>query len=150
MLGFFWSVIQCERLHASSLTPSRLVRLVRGSQQASEAAIVVALVTEKAALGLSGGGPRNSLGSTTANRSSTSSSGVEHTSSGGLERKAPVVSSSGRRADAPAPADEPADEPAPLIKEADPEFEKLLEEEEQIERATREQSQTPNFRPGDD
>ncbi len=28
--------------------------------------------------------------------------------------------------------------------------EKLLEEEEQIERATREQSQTPNFRPGDD
>ena len=47
------------------------------------------------------------------------------------------------------PGDE-IEEPAPLIKEADPEFEKLLEEEEQIERATREQSQTPNFRPGDD
>ena len=38
----------------------------------------------------------------------------------------------------------------PLLKNADPEFEKLLEEEEQIERATRTQSQTPNFRPGDD
>ena len=57
------------------------------------------------------------------------------------------VSGAGRKADVP--GDE-IEEPAPLIKEADPEFEKLLEEEEQIERATREQSQTPNFRPGDD
>lgn len=72
--------------------------------------------------------------------------------SGGPERKAPVVSSSGRRAEAPAPVAAPdeTEEPAPLVKEADPEFEKLLEEEEQIERSTREQSQTPNFRPGDD
>ena len=67
--------------------------------------------------------------------------------SGGAERNAPVVSSGGRRTDVP--VDE-IEEPAPLVKEADPEFEKLLEEEEQIERATREQSQTPNFRPGDD
>jgi small subunit ribosomal protein S3 len=71
----------------------------------------------------------------------------------GPERKAPVVSSSGRRAEAPAPAvpgPDETEEPAPLVKDADPEFEKLLEEEEQIERSTREQSQTPNFRPGDD
>ena len=67
--------------------------------------------------------------------------------SGSAEHNAPVVSSGGRKADVP--GDE-IEEPAPLIKEADPEFEKLLEEEEQIERATREQSQTPNFRPGDD
>ena len=67
--------------------------------------------------------------------------------SGSVEQSGPVVSSGGRRPDAP--ADE-IEEPAPLVKEADPEFEKLLEEEEQIERATREQSQTPNFRPGDD
>ncbi len=65
----------------------------------------------------------------------------------GAAPNAPVVSSGGRRVDTP--GDE-IEEPAPLIKEADPEFEKLLEEEEQIERATREQSQTPNFRPGDD
>lgn len=64
--------------------------------------------------------------------------------SGSVEQSGPVVSSGGRRPDAP--ADE-IEEPAPLVKEADPEFEKLLEEEEQIERATREQSQTPNFRP---
>ena len=71
--------------------------------------------------------------------------------SGGPERKAPVVSSSGRRAEAPAaPAADETEEPAPLIGEADPEFEKLLEEEEQIERATREQSQTEKFREGDD
>ena len=67
--------------------------------------------------------------------------------SGSGEQSGPVVSAGGRRPDAP--GDE-IEEPAPLIKEADPEFEKLLEEEEQIERATREQSQTPNFRPGDD
>ncbi len=67
--------------------------------------------------------------------------------SGSVEQSGPVVSSGGRRPDAP--TDE-IEEPAPLVKEADPEFEKLLEEEEQIERATREQSQTPNFRPGDD
>ena len=67
--------------------------------------------------------------------------------SGSVEQSGPVVSAVGRRPDAP--ADE-IEEPAPLVKEADPEFEKLLEEEEQIERATREQSQTPNFRPGDD
>ena len=67
--------------------------------------------------------------------------------SGSVEQSGPVVSSGGRRPDAP--ADE-IEDPAPLVKEADPEFEKLLEEEEQIERATREQSQTPNFRPGDD
>ena len=67
--------------------------------------------------------------------------------SGSVEQSGPVVSSGGRRPDAP--ADE-IEEPAPLVKEADPEFEKLLEEEEQIERATLEQSQTPNFRPGDD
>ena len=67
--------------------------------------------------------------------------------SGSAEHNAPVVSSGGRKVDVP--GDE-IEEPAPLIKEADPEFEKLLEEEEQIERATREQSQTPNFRPGDD
>ena len=67
--------------------------------------------------------------------------------SGSVEQSGPVVSSGGRRPDAP--ADE-IEEPAPLVKEADPEFEKLLEEEEQIERATREQSQTPNFRPGDE
>ena len=67
--------------------------------------------------------------------------------SGSVEQSGPVVSSGGRRPDAP--ADE-IEEPAPLVKEADPEFEKLLEEEEQIERATREQSHTPNFRPGDD
>ena len=67
--------------------------------------------------------------------------------SGSAEHNAPVVSSGGRKGDVP--GDE-IEEPAPLIKEADPEFEKLLEEEEQIERATREQSQTPNFRPGDD
>lgn len=67
--------------------------------------------------------------------------------SGSAEHNAPVVSSGGRRTDVP--GDE-IEEPAPLVKEADPEFEKLLEEEEQIERATREQSQTPNFRPGDD
>jgi len=67
--------------------------------------------------------------------------------SGAADQSGPVVSSGGRRPDAP--GDE-IEEPAPLIKEADPEFEKLLEEEEQIERATREQSQTPNFRPGDD
>ena len=67
--------------------------------------------------------------------------------SGGAEHNAPVVSSGGRRTDVP--VDE-IEEPAPLVKEADPEFEKLLEEEEQSERATREQSQTPNFRPGDD
>ncbi|WP_419554741.1 30S ribosomal protein S3 [Candidatus Poriferisodalis sp.] len=57
-----------------------------------------------------------------------------------------VVASAGRRGD----ADEHPEEPAPLLREADPEFERLLEEEEQIERATRDQSQTPNFRPGDD
>ena len=67
--------------------------------------------------------------------------------SGSGEQSGPVVSAGGRRPDAP--GDE-IEEPAPLTKEADPEFEKLLEEEEQIERATREQSQTPNFRPGDD
>ena len=67
--------------------------------------------------------------------------------SGSVAQSGPVVSSGGRRPDAP--ADE-IEEPAPLVKEADPEFEKLLEEEEQIERATREQSQTPNFRPGDE
>jgi len=67
--------------------------------------------------------------------------------SGAAEPNAPVVSSGGRRPDTQ--SDE-IEEPAPLVKEADPEFEKLLEEEEQIERATREQSQTPNFRPGDD
>ena len=67
--------------------------------------------------------------------------------SGSTEHNAPVVSSGGRRAEA---TEDEIEEPAPLIKEADPEFEKLLEEEEQIERATREQSQTPNFRPGDD
>ncbi len=67
--------------------------------------------------------------------------------SGSVEQSGPVVSAGGRRPDAP--SDE-IEEPAPLVKEADPEFEKLLEEEEQIERATREQSQTPNFRPGDD
>ena len=67
--------------------------------------------------------------------------------SGSVEQSGPVVSSGGRRPDAP--ADE-IEEPAPLVKEADPEFEKLLEEEEQIERGRREQSQTPNFRPGDD
>ena len=67
--------------------------------------------------------------------------------SGSAEPTAPVVSSGGRRAEA---TEDEIEEPAPLIKEADPEFEKLLEEEEQIERATREQSQTPNFRPGDD
>ena len=67
--------------------------------------------------------------------------------SGSAEPNAPVVSSGGRRAEA---TEDEIEEPAPLIKEADPEFEKLLEEEEQIERATREQSQTPNFRPGDD
>lgn len=70
--------------------------------------------------------------------------------SGGPERKAPVVSSSGRRADAPAATPDETEEPAPLVAEADPEFEKLLEEEEQIERATREQSQTEKFREGDD
>ena len=67
--------------------------------------------------------------------------------SGSVEQSGPVVSSGGRRP--AAPADE-IEAPATLVKEADPEFEKLLEEEEQIERATREQSQTPNFRPGDD
>ena len=67
--------------------------------------------------------------------------------SGSAEHNAPVVSSGGRKGDVP--GDE-IEEPAPLIKEADPAFEKLLEEEEQIDRATREQSQTPNFRPGDD
>ena len=67
--------------------------------------------------------------------------------SGSAEPNAPVVSSGGRRAEG---TEDEIEEPAPLIKEADPEFEKLLEEEEQIERATREQSQTPNFRPGDD
>ena len=67
--------------------------------------------------------------------------------SGSTEHNAPVVSSGGRRAEG---TEDEIEEPAPLIKEADPEFEKLLEEEEQIERATREQSQTPNFRPGDD
>ena len=41
---------------------------------------------------------------------------------GATEHNAPVVSSGGRRADAP--GDE-IDEPAPLVKEADPEFEKL-------------------------
>ena len=71
---------------------------------------------------------------------------VGETSDSG-EQSGPVDSAGGRRPDAP--GDE-IEEPAPLIKEADPEFEKLLEEEEQIERATREQSQTPNFRPGDD
>ena len=69
----------------------------------------------------------------------------------GPERTVPVVSSSGRRADAPAGgAGDEEQELTPLLKNADPEFEKLLEEEEQIERATRTQSQTPNFRPGDD
>ena len=67
--------------------------------------------------------------------------------SGSAEHNAPVVSSGGRRTEV---AEDEIEDPAPLIKEADPEFEKLLEEEEQIERATREQSQTPNFRPGDD
>ncbi len=67
--------------------------------------------------------------------------------SGSAEHNAPVVSSGGRRTEGP---EDEIEDPAPLIKEADPEFEKLLEEEEQIERATREQSQTPNFRPGDD
>ena len=65
---------------------------------------------------------------------------------------APVVSSSGRRAEAaaPAPAEETApEELAPLVKEADPEFERLLEEEEEIERSTREHHEAPNFRPGD-
>jgi len=62
---------------------------------------------------------------------------------------APVVSSSGRRAEAPAAADETPEEPAPLVKEADAEFERLLEEEEEIERTTRETSEAPNFRPGD-
>ncbi len=57
-----------------------------------------------------------------------------------------VVSSAGRRGE----IEDPSAEPAPLLREADPEFERLLEEEEQIERATRDQSQTPNFRPGDD
>ncbi len=57
-----------------------------------------------------------------------------------------VVSSAGRRGD----LEEVPEEPVPLLREADPEFERLLEEEEQIERATRDQSQTPNFRPGDD
>ena len=57
-----------------------------------------------------------------------------------------VVTSAGRRND----LDELPEEPVPLLREADPEFERLLEEEEQIERATRDQSQTPNFRPGDD
>ena len=71
--------------------------------------------------------------------------------SSGPERTVPVVSSSGRRADAPAGgAGDEDQELTPLLKNADPEFEKLLEEEEQIERATRTQSQTPNFRPGDD
>ena len=72
---------------------------------------------------------------------------AEGETSGSTEHNAPVVSSGGRRAEA---TEDEIEEPAPLIKEADPEFEKLLEEEEQIERATREQSQTPNFRPGDD
>ena len=67
--------------------------------------------------------------------------------SGSAEPNAPVVSSGGRRTEG---TEDEIEDPAPLIKEADPEFEKLLEEEEQIERATREQSQTPNFRPGDD
>ena len=67
--------------------------------------------------------------------------------SGSAEHNAPVVSSGGRRTEG---TEDEIEDPAPLIKEADPEFEKLLEEEEQIERATREQSQTPNFRPGDD
>ena len=67
--------------------------------------------------------------------------------SGSAEHNAPVVSSGGRRTES---TEDEIEDPAPLIKEADPEFEKLLEEEEQIERATREQSQTPNFRPGDD
>jgi len=63
---------------------------------------------------------------------------------------APVVSSSGRRAEAPASApDDVIEEPAPLVKEADPEFERLLEEEEEIERTTREHHEAPNFRPGD-
>ncbi len=67
--------------------------------------------------------------------------------SGSAEHNVPVVSSGGRRTEG---TEDEIEDPAPLIKEADPEFEKLLEEEEQIERATREQSQTPNFRPGDD
>ena len=67
--------------------------------------------------------------------------------SGSAEHNAPVVSSGGRRTEG---TEDEIEDPAPLIKEADPEFEKLIEEEEQIERATREQSQTPNFRPGDD
>ncbi len=63
---------------------------------------------------------------------------------------APVVSSSGRRAEAvAAPVEDTVEEPAPLIKEADPEFERLLEEEEEIERTTREHHEAPNFRPGD-
>ena len=64
---------------------------------------------------------------------------------------APVVSSSGRRAEAVAApvTDEIPEEPAPLIKEADPEFERLLEEEEEIERTTREHHEAPNFRPGE-
>jgi len=73
--------------------------------------------------------------------------------SSGPERKAPVVSSSGRRAEAPAapePSDAPEEEMKPLIAKGDDEFERLLEEEEQIERSTREQSQTEKFREGDD
>ena len=49
--------------------------------------------------------------------------------SGSVEQSGPVVSSGGRRPDAP--ADE-IEEPAPLVKEADPEFEKLLEERSDV------------------
>ena len=44
--------------------------------------------------------------------------------SGSTEHNAPVVSSGGRRTEAP----NEIEDPAPLIKEADPEFAELLEE----------------------
>ncbi len=57
-----------------------------------------------------------------------------------------VVSSAGRRPDAPGDA---AEVTTPLLKEADPEIEKLLAEEEEIERRTRESHETPHFRGSD-
>jgi small subunit ribosomal protein S3 len=76
---------------------------------------------------------------------------VGETSGQGQPRR--VVSSAGRRPQAPEPEVAAADtgvEASPLVKEADPDLERLLAEEEEIERRTRQSHETPHFRPGED
>jgi small subunit ribosomal protein S3 len=75
---------------------------------------------------------------------------VGETSGQGQPRR--VVSSAGRRPQAPEPevAPDAGVEASPLVKEADPDLERLLAEEEEIERRTRQSHETPHFRPGED